>query len=69
MPASRPIPNIRTGCHELRIIDEKATWRIVYYVDHDAIVVLEVFEKRTPTTPSGVVENCKRRLRSYENTA
>src|SRR5258707_5571285 len=23
MPASRPMPNIRTGCHELRIIDER----------------------------------------------
>jgi phage-related protein len=67
MPASRPMSNIGAGCHELRIADEKATWRIVYFIDDDAIVVLEVFDKKTRATPSGVVENCRRRLRSYKD--
>ncbi len=35
-------------------------------VDPDAIVILEVFAKKTRTTPAKVIETCKRRLRSYE---
>lgn len=43
MPRSRPMPSIGAGCHELRINDEKLTWRIIYRIDPDAIVILEVF--------------------------
>ena len=32
----------------------------------DAIVVLEVFNKTTRSTPRRVVETCQRRLRRYE---
>ena len=46
MPHSRPMPSIGKRCHELRIDDENATWRIVYRTDSDAIVILEVFEKK-----------------------
>ncbi len=42
MPHSRPMPSIGKRCHELRIDDENATWRIVYRIDSDAIVILEV---------------------------
>ena len=47
LPHSRPMPRIGRGCHELRILDENRTWRIVYYVDTLAIVILEVFAKST----------------------
>jgi phage-related protein len=40
MPWSRPMPSIGARCHELRINDENATWRIVYRIDSDAIVIL-----------------------------
>ena len=46
MPHSRPMPSIGKQCHELRIDDENATWRIVYRIDSDTIVILEVFEKK-----------------------
>ncbi len=65
LPHSRPMPGIGPGCHELRITDKNATWRIVYVIDTDAIVVLEVFEKKTKTMPTDVVTNCKRRWRAY----
>ncbi len=52
-------------CHELRIDDENRTWRIVYRIDSDAIVILDVFEKKTQKTPKEVIENCKRRIRLY----
>jgi phage-related protein len=45
LPHSRPMPGIGPRCHELRISDESAAWRIVYRVDADAIVIAEVFRE------------------------
>ena len=50
MPASRPMPTIGRNCHELRVDDERLTWRIIYHIDSDAIVILDVFEKKTRST-------------------
>ena len=47
-------------------MDEQATWRIVYRVDADAIVIAEVFSKKTRATPRAVLDACRRRLRSYD---
>lgn len=66
LPHSRPMPDLGARCHELRINDENKTWRIVYRIDHDAIVMVDLFEKRTQKTPSHVIANCKRRLRVYD---
>ena len=66
LPQSRPMPSVGPNCHELRITDAAATWRIVYKVAADAIVILEVFSKKTPSTPRGVVDVCRKRLRLYE---
>jgi phage-related protein len=51
------MPTIGARCHELRVQDRNLTWRIMYRVDSDAIVLLEVFEKKTPQTPTRVVLN------------
>lgn len=67
LPHSRPMPNIGTRCHELRIVDEKVTWRIVYRTDPDAVIILEVFRKKTTQTPKQVIEICKKRLKDYIN--
>ncbi len=67
MPLSRPMPIIGPRCHELRISDAEATWRIIYRIDADAIVVVEVFSKKTAATPKVVTDICKRRLREYDN--
>lgn len=45
MPQSRPMPMIGPRCHEMRVPDETATWRILYRVDSDAIVIAEIFGK------------------------
>ena len=66
MPRSRPMPLIGPRCHELRIVDARMDWRIVYRVDSDAIVIVEVFEKRTRKTPQSVIDACRRRLRDYD---
>lgn len=67
MPHSRPLPAIGARCHELRINDERAMWRIIYRIDSDAIVILAVFSKKSRTTPKAVIDTCKKRLREYDN--
>ena len=54
-------------CHELRVRDAAVDWRIVYRLDADAVVILEVFSKKTGTTPKGVLDACTRRLREYDH--
>jgi phage-related protein len=66
LPNSRPMPTVGTRCHELRIEDKNQAWRIVYRIDSDAIVILDIFEKKTQKTPQMVIENCKRRLKLYK---
>ena len=66
MPHSRPLSSLGPRCHELRIPDAEATWRIMYRVDADAIVIAEVFGKKTQTAPGQVMETCRRRLRAYD---
>ena len=69
LPQSRPMPAVGRGCHELRIVDADATWRIFYRSDQDAIVVAEVFAKKTQATPKPVIDACRRRLRAYDAIA
>ena len=66
MPDSRPMPSIGNHCHELRIVDANKTWRIVYYIDDDAVVILEVFAKKSQKTPQEVIDVCKKRLALYK---
>ena len=67
MPESRAMPTIGRRCHELRVEDENRTWRIVYRIDDDAVLVLEVFQKKTQQTPRQVIDECRRRLRQYDS--
>jgi phage-related protein len=66
MPHSRPMPSIGKRCHELRIRDVGQNWRLIYRIDEDAILILEVFNKTTRATPISVIENCKKRLKLYD---
>jgi phage-related protein len=69
MPHSRPIPRVGRRCHELRVLDANATWRIVYRLDTDAIVIAEVFGKKTRSTPQNVIETCQTRLKEYDDAS
>ena len=46
--------------------DENLTWRIIYRIYTDAILILEVFEKKTNKTPKSIIDICKQRIRRYE---
>jgi phage-related protein len=67
MPHARPMPAIGPRCHELRINDERQSWRLIYRVDADAVVIAEVFSKKTAATPQQVISVCKKRLREYDD--
>ena len=66
LPHSRPMPDIGRRCHELRIPDEDQTWRLVYRIDPDAILILEVFSKKTQQTPRRIIDACQRRQKQYD---
>lgn len=63
------MPDIRPRCHELRVKDEGAEWRIFYRVDPDAILILDVFNKTTRSTPQRIIGACRRRVKQYDAIA
>lgn len=67
LPQSRPMSVVGPSCHELRIRDANQTWRVIYSIEDDAIVILEVFSKKTAATPETVISTCQRRLRLYRD--
>jgi phage-related protein len=67
MPHARPMPVIGRRCHELRIQDREQTWRIVYRLDADAVVIAAVFSKKTQKTPADIIATSRRRLRAYDD--
>jgi len=66
MPHSRPMPSIGRNVNELRVRDEDHNWRIIYRADARIVLVIEIFEKKTPTTPKHVIELCRKRLRDWD---
>ena len=66
MPQSCPMPSVGRRCHELRVRDEDLTWRVIYRLDEDAVVILHVFSKKTQRTPQTVIESCKALLSRYD---
>lgn len=66
LPHSRPMVAIGARCHELRVVDRDETWRIMYRTDPDAIVIIDVFSKKTRRTPREVIDRCRSRLRRYD---
>jgi len=69
LPHSRPMPTIGVHCHELRINDGDHAWRIIYHVEHDSVVILGVFSKKTAATPQQTVETCRKRLAAFLEAA
>jgi len=51
MPYSGLCRALGRAVHELRVKDARAEWRIIYRIDPDAILVVEVFCKKTRGTP------------------
>lgn len=69
LPHSRPMPSIGPRCHELRVRDEGHNWRIFYRIDADAVLILDVHEKKTQRTPKQVLDACRVRAERYNRDA
>jgi len=67
LPHSEPMPEIGGRCHQLRIRDRDHSWRIVYRIDADAIVIAEVFSKKTGKTPQDIIEVSRKRFKQYDD--
>lgn len=63
------MPVIGARCHELRVQDEKRTWRIVYRVDSDAVIIAEAFAKTSQATPRAAIQLSQDRLRRYDQAS
>jgi phage-related protein len=66
MPHARLLPALGQRCGELRIPDASLTWRILYRLDADAVVIVDVFAKKTQATPANILATGRERLRRYD---
>jgi phage-related protein len=66
MPQAELLPTVGARCGALRVRDAGHNWRIMYRVDVDAIVVLDVYAKKTPKIPDEVIHRCQSRLKRYD---
>jgi len=66
MPESRPMPNVGRRCHELRVSDDRETWRVIYRLDEDALLIIDTFKKKTQKTPVEILRLCRKRLSVYD---
>jgi phage-related protein len=66
MPHSRPMPDVGRRCHELRVQDDRQSWRVIYRTDPDAILILAVFSKKTVKLPKRIIDQATRLLREYD---
>jgi phage-related protein len=66
LPHLRPMPSLGARCHELRIVNAQASWRVLLRIDVDAIVILEIFKKTSGQTPQHILDACRTRLRRYD---
>ena len=66
MPQAEPLPDVGPRCGALRVRDANHNWRIMYRIDADAVLVLDVYPKKTRKIPDEVIERCKQRLKQYD---
>lgn len=66
LPHAELLPIVGPRCGALRIRDAGHNWRIMYRIDPDAILIVEVYAKKTRAIPAEVIARCKQRLREYD---
>jgi phage-related protein len=66
MPQAEPLPVVGPRCGALRVRDTEHNWRIMYRVDPDAVVIAEVYPKKTRKIPDDVLKRCQQRFRQYD---
>jgi phage-related protein len=69
MPQAEPLPSVGARCGALRVRDAEHNWRIVYRADSDAVLVVEVYAKKTRKIPDEVIKRCQDRLKRFDAAA
>ena len=69
MPQGETLSNVGPRCGALRIRDGQQNWRIMYRIDADAVLVLDVYPKKTRKIPDEVIRRCGDRLKRYDAAA
>lgn len=67
MPQAEPLPNVGPRCGALRIRDAQHNWRIMVRADADAVLVLDVYSKKSRRIPDEVIARCKDRVKRYDD--
>jgi len=66
LPQAEPLPDLGHRCGALRVRDAEHNWRIMFRLDSDAVLVLEIYPKKTRKIPEEVMKRCKKRLKDYD---
>lgn len=66
MPQAEPLPDVGNRCGALRVRDAALNWRIMFRIDPDAVLILEVYAKKTRKIPDEVIARCRDRLKRYD---
>ncbi len=67
MPLAEAVPEVGARCGALRVRDAEHNWRIMYRIDADAVLILEVYPKKTRKIPDAVIRRCKDRLKRFDS--
>lgn len=64
MPLSRPLSNVHTGLHELRLKDRRGQVRVLYFIRRGGLIfMLHAFQKKTQETPGQEIEIVLKRIK------
>jgi len=66
MPQAEALPDVGPRCGALRVRDANHNWRIMYRIDVEVILVVEVYAKKAQKIPDEILAICKKRLKHYD---
>ena len=66
MPQAELLPDVGARCGALRVRDGEHNWRIMYRIDVDAVLVVDVYAKKSRKIPDEIIDRCKKRLKQYD---
>lgn len=69
MPQAEMRPDVGPRCGALRVRDGEHNWRIMFRIDTDAVLILDVYAKKTQKIPDEVIKRCQKRIKNYDSAA
>ena len=66
MPHFELLPVISSRCGALRVRDKQHNWRIICRLDSTAVLIVDIYDKKSRKVPDEVIDRCKKRLITYD---